>query len=366
MRKMTTEIVGPQERIGQQDIVFTKGANGEFGPHVQKKWMSDSVDPIQRVLSSCPERKENSLIWHLTRAVDGEINPEQVDVADTRKMSAKIKEVARFFGADLVGVTRLDPAYIYTHRYESVDRGTTAYGAENRLEHTYAIVVGLEMDIDRIAACNTFIADIEVSEVYLRTAKVVCELAAYIRELGFPARAHHVGLQQVLMVPLAVKAGLGELGRNGYLISKEFGPRLRLGVVTTELPLIEDEPVDYGVQQFCEICKKCAANCPSGSIPKGDKVVVRGVRKWKLDAEHCFRYWNARPLQWDSCSMCIHTCPWNQRNVWYHQIAVAAASRWGLARWALLKLDDLMRGTRPKCRGKWLDYNAEKEADHDR
>jgi len=86
--------------------------------------------------------------------------------------------------------------------------------------------------------------------------------------LGYPASANHVLHYDGLMVPLAVDAGLGELGRLGYLITKEFGPRVRLGAVTTNLPLIADKPINFGVQDFCNICKKytnnsCDSDCES-------------------------------------------------------------------------------------------------------
>ena len=68
------------------------------------------------------------------------------------------------------------------------------------------------------------------------------------------------------MVPLAVDAGLGEMGRLGYLLTKKLEPRVRLGAVTTTLPLLPDRPVDIGVADFYRICKKCATCCPSASM----------------------------------------------------------------------------------------------------
>jgi epoxyqueuosine reductase QueG len=82
-----------------------------------------------------------------------------------------------------------------------------------------------------------------------------------------------------------VDAGLGELGRFGYLITRKFGPRVRLAAVTTDLPLIADKPADIGVEDFCRDCKKCALCCPSNSIAMDDKIEVNGTLRWKLDEQ---------------------------------------------------------------------------------
>ena len=90
-------------------------------------------------------------------------------------------------------------------------------------------------------------------------------------------------------MPAAVNAGLGELGRYGMLIHEEFGSRLHLTVVSTDLPLTVDEPVDIGVEDFCRRCMKCARNCPSYSISFGDKAVINGVEKWAINVESCYK-----------------------------------------------------------------------------
>ena len=56
-----------------------------------------------------------------------------------------------------------------------------------------------------------------------------------------PTRAHSLGRAEVNPVPLAINAGLGELARYGMLINEEYGSRLHLYVVTTDLPLAQAE-----------------------------------------------------------------------------------------------------------------------------
>ncbi len=119
-----------------------------------------------------------------------------------------------------------------------------------------------------------------------------------------------------LAVPLAIKAGLGEYGRHGLLITKEFGPRVRLGKIYTDLPLASDRPIRFGVKEFCEVCRRCSDACPVNAIPAGEPTTkrhnqsnIRGVRKWSVDGEKCFSYWAA---QNSDCAICVRVCPYNK------------------------------------------------------
>jgi reductive dehalogenase len=353
--ELTTRVLGEQERFDQRQVVFARAAMGQLGPVVQERRRAPCYDPLLRVFFN----SANAAWKPLVRAVDGPVNPERVEVPDPAHMSKHIKAVARFLGADLVGVTELNQAYVYSHCGVRHDPEVQQFGAEIDLRHRYAIAIGVEMDYQRVRSSPSFIDGSEVGRRYLDVAQIVCQLAAYIRELGYPARAHHFRQEEVLQVPIAVAAGLGELGRNGFMVSKEFGPRVRLGSVTTDLPLAIDSPVDLGVLPFCEECKKCATNCPSRSIPEGGKVVVRGVEKWQINPDTCLRYWASNPTKWFNCSLCIATCPWSKPNRWWHRASTWSAARSSLARKMLLWLDDLVYGKTPRYKMKWLDYVKE-------
>ena len=149
-----------------------------------------------------------------------------------------------------------------------------------------------------------------------------------------------------------MQAGLGEQGRNGLLISPQFGPRLRLSKVLTDLPLIPDSPIDFGVTEFCEVCKKCADMCPSRSITPGEQTTepinpsnAGGASKWRIDAVTCRLYWG-RVSQ--GCNNCVSCCPYNKVDTPFHR-----AVRWftDYARWAdafYVKMDDLFGYGKPK------------------
>lgn len=68
-------------------------------------------------------------------------------------------------------------------------------------------------------------------------------LASYIRVLGYPADIHSHSEGAVLFPnPMAVDTGLGEVGRNGMLMTKEYGPAVRITIVSTTLPMVVDKP----------------------------------------------------------------------------------------------------------------------------
>jgi len=351
----TTRIVGNQERFDQRKQMHSFAAIGGLGEKVKERWTQESIDPFRRIFY--PETRAINVSMRSWRNVaDGPINPKQARVDNPGRMSAHIKEIGQFLGADLVGVCDLNQAYVYSHAGLRIDFAKGTAGQEIHLPHKYAISLAVEMNYERMRHSPGWIDNAEVGLGYLNAAKPAMSLAGYIRELGYAARAHFFINEWVLHVPIAVDAGLGELSRNGILITAPFGPRVRLATVTTDLPLVPDSPVDIGAVATCKICKKCAENCPSQALPHGEKEVVRGVEKWNVDPERCLRFWVANPQKWNDCARCISVCPWSRPNVWHHQWATRAASRSRVAIKALLLLDDLIRGRRPKPRVRWLDY----------
>jgi reductive dehalogenase len=212
------------------------------------------------------------------------------------------------------------------------------------------------MDRKKLNVSPSYIEGSETALRYSELALISCMLAAYIRELGYPARAHHLGREGVLQAPLAVQAGIGELGRNDMVISKKFGPGIRLATVTTDLPLAVDKPVSLGVREFCEICGKCADNCPSQSITKGPPTVSRGILKWQLRGERCLSFWNSNPQFFSSCANCLKVCPYNKPWKWWHRVSLGAAKHSALGRRVLLVVDDLVYGRYPQYKGEALGY----------
>jgi len=261
--------------------------------------------------------------------------------------SQRVKGFALSAGADLVGITEVNPLWIYSHRGEIFHDNWQDWGKEIPVEHKYAVVFATEMKFEMVGAAPHTPTIIESMNNYAKGAYIATQLAAYVANLGYPATASHLRHYDAMLVPLAVDAGLGELGRLGYLMTKAFGPRVRLGAVTTSLPLVSDKPADMGVEDFCRICKKCATCCPSQSIPAGEQTVVNGTLRWRLNEQTCFDYWGKIGTD---CNICMRVCPWSHARTFPHRLIVKMVSRNHWARRTFNVLDDLFYGRRPKAR----------------
>lgn len=252
----------------------------------------------------------------------------------------RVKGFGRYCGADLVGIGPLNPANVYSH----VGRSSGKWGAPVVCDHPHAIVLAVEMDYDMVRHAPHHIATTESSFKYYKVGNAAMAVASYIRNMGYSARAHIDGNYRVLCTPTAVDAGLGELGRLGLLITPQFGPRVRLAVVTTDMPFVLDHPIQFGVQDFCEFCRKCAANCPSGAIERHGKKEVNGVVKWQSSQEACFSYWRRAG---SDCSICLKVCPYSHPGNVLHNLMRVAVGRNPFSRRVALLLDDFFYGRRP-------------------
>ena len=182
------------------------------------------------------------------------VAPDKMDVDDPAAMSAELKRVAKFFGADLCGITEFDVRWIYASRVDTRDMSA----AQNELPDgmTSVIVMGHQMEEDLVATYPSALAGAATGREYSHEAAIVMQVAAYIRNLGYEAVAsmNDTGL----VIPYAVKAGLGEYARNQLVITPEFGPRLRFSKIFTNVPLVHDAAKPLGVRAFCDLCTACA------------------------------------------------------------------------------------------------------------
>jgi reductive dehalogenase len=193
----------------------------------------------------------------------------------------------------------------------------------------------------------------EIMRVYTQLAMISTTLAAYIRSLGYPARAHIMSNYQVLCIPIAIEAGMGELGRHGLMLTKELGSSLKITTVTTDLPLTYDHPVDIGADEFCLDCKICAESCPSGAISHDKKRAVRGVEKWAINAQACFKVWNETGTD---CGVCLASCPWTKPRTPFHRFATNLATKKQKAGWWMSRAEKLFYGKfRPQAGPSWFE-----------
>ncbi|MFX1564451.1 MAG: reductive dehalogenase [Promethearchaeota archaeon] len=235
--------------------------------------------------------------------LDHDLSKFPFELPDPLKMSTYVKRAAFLYGASLVGICRVNPHWIYANM-------------EIPEDCTTAIVMAIEMDPEGIATSPAIPAAAATGVGYSRMGFVLALLGEFIRNLGFDAVqcANDTGLS----IPLAIDAGLGQLGRHGLLITPEYGSRVRLCKIFTNLPLHPDKPIDFGVTEFCKSCKRCAEACEVGAISKEDNPTLKttcksnnpGVLKWPVNAELCYEFWCDNG---GDCSTCIAVCPYTKR-----------------------------------------------------
>lgn len=222
-----------------------------------------------------------------------------------------VKEAAIFYGASAVGICRLNRSWLYSHRYDQISNSETPLELPEELK--YAIVILIEMRWENLKVSPSPKASAEVGLAYSKMAFVAGSLARFIYALGY--QAVPCGNDTGLSIPLAVDAGLGQVGRSGLLITPWFGSRVRIAKVLTDLELKPDQPIDFGVTEFCTNCKRCVEVCEAGAIPDGEMTSQGptvsnnpGVLKWYVDPEKCFEYWSITGMD---CSRCIAVCPFS-------------------------------------------------------
>jgi reductive dehalogenase len=273
-------------------------------------------------------------------AACGEVNPQR-SMAAVSEIRSAVMGLARYYGAVDVGITPLRPYHFYSRSGRRADHWGEAIAAEAGS----AVVVVVAMDWKMIAGAPTLPAILESSRQYVEAAKISSVVAGYIRGLGYRARAHTDGNYQVLCVPLAVDAGLGELGRLGLLMHPVFGPCVRLAAVTTELELSPSPPRPFHSASFCRICKKCAENCPTRAIAAGEEPFSRHFRHWSINGENCYAFWKQIG---SDCAVCIRACPYTKPDTLLHRLVRFYVSRNPVNQRLALLLDDFFYGRRKK------------------
>ena len=342
-------------RVPQRANFFMRARHGDLGQKAKREVARFAVKhPLTHGMMG-PLR---ALVPHQDNA------PDEVDASapgrelhDARANSNNIRALAYHLGVDLVGICEVPRYAWYSHRPD---------GTPTEPYHRFAVVMLIDQGFDTMegASGDDWISGCQSMRGYLRGAEIAGVMANFLRRKGVSARPQTNADSDVLHIPLVLLAGLGELSRIGELVLNPYvGPRFKSVVLTTDLPLVPDKPIDFGLQQFCSSCLKCARECPVNAIPFGDKVMFNGYEIWKPDVERCTTYRVTNP-KGSACGRCMKTCPLNKvvttDGALLHRVGTwLGVHARGLKKWLAplaANLDDrLGYGTRNGVKRWWLD-----------
>ena len=345
----TTRIYADEvPRVPKRAEFFMRARLGDLGKKAQRE--------IQRFAFKHP--LTHGMMYPLRAMVahqDGNTATQTDPTLDDAEANVKsIRSLSYHLGADLTGICEIPRYAWYSHGPD---------GEPIAMRHKYAVVMLIDQGYDTMegASGDDWISGCQSMRGYIRGAEIAGIMADFLRRRGHDARAQTNADSQVLHIPLILLAGLGELSRIGELVLNPYvGPRFKSVVMTTNLPLVPDQPIDFGLQDFCSRCLKCARECPVNAIPFGDKVVFNGYEIWKPDVERCTSYRITNP-KGSACGRCMKTCPLNKvltaDGAFLHRVgAWLGINARGLKKWLAplaISLDDKWGHGRRNPSKKW-------------
>jgi reductive dehalogenase len=363
----SVRVVGTVVNVDVNDGPHPKNVRGELGK-AMNHWYTKTIakDPLMRATdNSHSADKRNFLSTYTNASSKGAINKNRTEVKDPAAMSRHIKKVAKHFGADIVGVAATNPSFMYAGGTRYVQDGTAndvylkMTPDELAKRFPFVIQATVAWDHDTLQAHRHHLGDLSYHHSSMRSAMMMKSLEGYIKELGYTAIRGAVN-----PAGAGLAAGIGELGRNGMMISERYGARIHMpDPILTDMPLVADGPIDIGVSDFCNICRKCASNCPTNSITFGPKIVYNGIEKFKINWLTCYKI---RPYVSDhyiACLTCIAVCPFTKPDTWWRRAGgkllktTPIKARPPVVR-ALKWADDKIWGEFPKRRVKFMGYDT--------
>ncbi|MDV3051020.1 MAG: reductive dehalogenase domain-containing protein, partial [Planktomarina sp.] len=346
----TTYIDEPNiPRVPKRTDLFTRAKFGDLGKKVQ-----DASKNGHYVIKSAPSMAQRKPLGAFVLLQDGKVAKKREPLKPD-EASRLIKATCYWLGIDAVGISRCPTWAWYSH---------DARGDVIDPPHDQSINMVVDQGYETMegSSGDDWIAVAQSMRAYLRFSLLGGVIARQIRNMGYSAKAHTVMDGDVLQPPLLLLSGLGEVSRIGEVILNPFlGPRLKSGTVTTDLPLAHDKPINFGLQEFCNSCNKCARECPAGAITAGPKTMFNGYEIWKSDSQKCTSY-RLTNLGGAMCGRCMKTCPWNLEGIFKEKPFRWAAMNIPKLAPALAKLDDIVdNGTLNPVKKWWWDLEIEED-----
>jgi reductive dehalogenase len=348
--KPTNIITDAVQRIDMRDTAYGLAARGEYGAVVQKG-VQQSL-PGKYPLSAAQKAVIDHIALIQSNATAAKIAPIPQDPA---VLTRHIKSVGYFMKADLMGACKVPQSAYYSHDKQGKP-------IDGRYENAIVIVMRKEWNAMRASKGSDWMGDPLSFQAYAHLGLVAETIADYVRRLGWDATPQYgpsfINKYVVLLPPLLIAAGIGEVSRAGIILNPFLGLAYKAAAVLTDMPIIPDKPIDFGLQNFCRHCKICAENCPSNAISAGGKVMYNGYETWKLNTQRCasFNFTNKKGTM---CNRCVKSCPWSNPTTLPHNLIRAMVMRSNLTHAIAIRAAHSLRPGNDHPEAKWwfdLEY----------
>ena len=346
----TNRITDAVQRIDLRNIAYDLARRGEYGRAVQKG-VQKSL-PGKYPLSAAQKDIMDHLALVGLNGTAGAVAP----IPDEPEVLTRhVKALGYFFKADIMGACTVPQSAYYSHDKQGVP-------IEVKYENAIVLVMGKDWNAMRASTGSDWIGDPISFQAYQHLGLVAETIANYIKRLGWDASAQYgpsfVDKYSVLMPPLLLRAGIGEVSRAGIILNPYLGLGYKAAAILTNMPIVPDKPIDFGLQRFCRDCRICAENCPSRAISTGDKEMYNGYETWKLDTRRCasFNFTNKKGTM---CNRCVKSCPWTRPPTWPNNLVRSMVTRSRLAQQISIRGAHLLGTGKDHPEDKWwfdLEY----------